>query len=198
MNINNIKKINFEVIKIARENNPDAKVIKVGILPFFVEKSGENNEINIMVMRPIAEKEILGKPEFQLAKGTRKVNVSDSWCDMREDDLIFADESFHEPLIETALREGNEEIGLKTENIGKLYDLGGFSFISASKGTKKPLHLFAAAIIDKNNFCEFEKSTSETKWLRLEEFIANGRKDHILIIEEAVRLLQNNIGNSNG
>jgi hypothetical protein len=105
---------------------------------------------------------------------------------MREDDLRYADESFHEPLITTALREGSEEIGLRPGNIKKLFDMGGFTFISASRGIKKPVHLFAAEIIDQNDFARFEATTSETRWLTQEEFAQEGRADHILIINEAL------------
>lgn len=177
---------NFDVIRLYGENNSSPQVIKVGILPFIKHESG----LNFMVMKPFAENEILGKPQFQIAKGTRRINISGHWCDMRVDDLLYADESFHESLINTALREGNEEIGLKPENIKTLFDLGGFTFISASKGIKKPMHLFAAEIIDVTNFSPFEATTSETCWFTKSEFAEKGRADHVLIIKDVVKRLK--------
>src|SRR5579871_4649876 len=98
--------VNFEIIRLFGENDSAPQVIKVGILPFIHLEGGR---LSMMVMKPFAEKEVLGTPQFQIAKGTRQINISGSWCDMREDDLRYADESFHEPLIDTALREGHEE-----------------------------------------------------------------------------------------
>ena len=179
--------MHFEIIKPDLDYTYDHKVIKVGILPFI---KLENTGFHIMVMKPFAEKEILGNPDFQIAKGTRRINVSGGWCDMREDDLIYADASFHEPLIETALREGNEEIGLKSHNIKKLYDCGVFSFISASKGIRKPLYMFAAEISDSHDFEGFEATTAETQWFSVKEFESHGRKDHIEIVNSMFGKLQ--------
>lgn len=138
----------------------------------------------MLFMKPCREAKHLGAPAFQIAKGTRRINVSGSWCDMREDDLRFADASFHEALLATALREGREEIGLLPENISRLYDMGEFTFISASRGHPKPIHMFAAEVIDKQNFCAFESTTSEIAWLSYEQFLAAGRADHQPIVRE--------------
>lgn len=181
---------NFEIIQLYLEKEP-AAVIKVGILPFVQENMPSGESLKIMVMKPHAEKEILGSPKFQIAKGTRRINISGRWCDMRADDLLYADESFHEPLIETALREGREEIGLRPNNIKCLYDLGGFTFVSASKGTKKLMHLYAAEIIDTRNFGKFEETTSETRWMTAAEFDEKGREDHATIVNAAVGRLSN-------
>ena len=175
-----------QIIRLYDANKTVNQVIKVGIVPFIINEG----KIQIMAMKPIAENEKLGKPQFQIAKGTRRINVNGSWCDMRIDDLHFADESFHEPLLDTALREGKEEIGLKPINIKNIYDMGDFVFISASKGTKSPLHLFAAEIIDINDFSEFEESTAETKWLSPEEFKELSRSDHYLIMNEIIEMLK--------
>jgi 8-oxo-dGTP pyrophosphatase MutT (NUDIX family) len=176
--------LNFEVVPLYNKNISAPPVIKVGILPFIREDS-----LKTMTMKPLAEKEVLGIPQFQIAKGTRQINISGSWCDMREDDLRYADESFHEPLIATALREGSEEIGLKSKNIKVLYDMGGFTFTSASRGIKKPMHLFAAEIINQKDFGHFEATTSETRWFTREEFAREGRADHIVIMNEALKRL---------
>ena len=176
-----------QIIRLYDANKTVKQVIKVGIVPFIIN----DGKIQIMAMKPIAENEKLGKPQFQIAKGTRRININGNWCDMRADDLKFADESFYESLLDTALREGQEEIGLKPKNIKKIYDLGDFVFISASKGTKSPLHLFAAEIIDINDFSEFEESTEETKWLSPEEFTQLSRSDHSLIMNEIIEMLEN-------
>lgn len=179
---------NFDIVPLYGENNLLPQVIKVGILPFIREKNTPDS-MKILVMKPSSENELLGVPKFQIAKGTRRINMCGSWCDMREDDLRYADESFHEPLIATALREGSEEIGLKPKNIRILFDMGGFTFISASKGTKKQMHLFVADIIDAKNFGRFESTTSETHWFTPKDFMTEGRPDHAAIIGEVVARL---------
>lgn len=176
---------NFEIIRLHEAGSAPPPVIKVGILPFIKSVGG----IKIMAMKPLAENEVLGKPQFQIAKGTRRINISGEWCDMRMDDLQYADESFHETLVATALREGNEEIGLKPENIHALFDLGGFTFISASKGVQKPMHLFAAQIIDTNNFGHYEATTAEVRWFTEEEFVHHGRPDHVAILRQVMQRL---------
>ncbi|MEI6730930.1 MAG: hypothetical protein WCL30_06685, partial [Pseudomonadota bacterium] len=103
---------NYDIIYRYDRNKILPQVIKVGILPFFIE----NGVTKFKLMKPVSEDKRLGEPRFQIAKGTRRINVSGKWCDMRDDDLVYADESFHEPLIDTALREGMEEIGLKASN----------------------------------------------------------------------------------
>ncbi|HEU5047761.1 MAG TPA: NUDIX hydrolase [Rickettsiales bacterium] len=177
---------NFEIIRLYDEGVLPPQVIKVGILPFVRQPEG----IKIMAMKPLAENEVLGKPQFQIAKGTRRINISGEWCDMRLDDLHYADESFHETLLATALREGNEEIGLKQENIRSMFDLGGFTFISASKGIQKPMHLFAAEIIDTENFGHYEATTDEVRWFTEEEFVHHGRPDHVAIIRQVMQRLE--------
>jgi hypothetical protein len=179
---------NFNIVPLYDNSSAVPQVIKVGILPFTgLQGAGLQEDFKILVMKPFAEKEILGTPQFQIAKGTRRINISGSWCDMRLDDLHYADESFHEPLIDTALREGNEEIGLRAHNIKTLFDLGGFTFISASRGTQKLMHMFAADILNRDDFGMFESTTSETRWMTPEEFEHQGRPDHVLILREVVR-----------
>jgi hypothetical protein len=169
---------NFDVISLYDKTVALPAVTKVGIVPFILPS------MKIMVMKPKAEAKHLGEPSFQIAKGTRRIYINENWCDMREDDLRYADESFHETLIGTALREGQEEIGLKSTNIKRLFDMGGFTFVSASRGVVKPLHLFAAEIADENDFSEFEATTGEARWMTPEEFMAEGRADHAAIIQK--------------
>jgi len=178
---------NLNVVRLYDQNNLPPEVTKVGILPFAVVPGSKKWEF--MVMKPREEAKHLGAPMFQLAKGTRRIHINDRWCDMREDDLRYADTSFFEPAADTALREGHEEIGLKQSNIKRMFDMGNFVFTSASKGVEKPLRMFAAEIIDRNDFDPHESSTSEVRWITQDEFEALGRPDHArTLIEIAARL----------
>jgi hypothetical protein len=178
---------NFEVIRLYDEKAPPPHVTKVGILPF-LPAAGEL-PWRVMAMKPRGDAKHLGAPSFQLAKGTRRLFINERWCDMREDDLRYADPSFWEPLIDTALREGREEIGLKPSNIARLYDMGGFTFISATRNIKKPLHMFAAHIRDEGDFSAFERTTQEARWLTLTELSTLGRSDHVAIIGDVLARL---------
>ncbi len=142
-----------------------------------------------MVMKPRAEAKHLGEPSFQLAKGTRQIYINEHWCDMRDDDLRHADASFFEPLVQTALREGREEVGLKTSNIKRIFDMGGFVFTSVSKGIKRPLHMFAAEIMNEEDFDPFEPSTAQARWMTQGEFAKWGRADHAKILDEILKPL---------
>lgn len=131
-----------------------------------------------MAMKPVAKRLDLGEPEFQLCKGTRMYEKDGAWVDMRGD---ISNAKIMESLAETALREGVEELGLQLENIETLYDLGLFSFTSAS--TRKPISLwiFAAAIRSEENFLPLESIanvTTERAFFTLGEFKKAGRADH--------------------
>lgn len=105
---------------------------------------------------------------------------------MRDDDLINADPVFYENLVETALREGEEEIGLKRRNILRLYDLGIYSITSARRQTQKPLHVFAAEIKEAHDFGTFESKTAEAVWMRPEQMVNGIRPDHSLILRGVI------------
>jgi hypothetical protein len=176
---------NFNVTQLYGKNKTPPQVTKIGILPFITGKP-----FKVLTMKPRTEAKHLGAPAFQIAKGTRRININEGWCDMREEDLRYADESFYETLIQTALREGEEEVGLKASNIKQVFDMGGFTFISASRGIVKPLHMFAAEIIREDDFAAFEVTTSEVRWMTMSEFSSIGRPDHVAIVDEILGRLE--------
>ncbi len=175
---------NFDITRLYDANVAFPQVTKVGIVPFVALPA-----LKILAMKPRASAKHLGDPAFQIAKGTRRIFINEAWCDMRDDDLRYADPSFYESLTDTALREGYEEVGLKSGNIVRMFDLGGFTFTSASKGIVKPIHIFAAQIKQTNDFSAFEATTSETRWMTPEEFARDGRDDHANIMQEVVKRL---------
>lgn len=170
---------------------PEA-VTKVGIIPFL--RHADSSRWRYMLMKPHAEHgHPASAPEFQIAKGTRRINLGDGWCDMRDDDLKNADPVFYENLVDTALREGEEEIGLKRRNILTLYDAGVFSITSARRNLRKAIHVFAAEIKDEANFGSFEAKTAEVVWMTATEYATQGRADHIRILDAVAGSLVCNI-----
>lgn len=177
-----------QLILLRKEKKEPEQVTKVGIIPFIPHR--DEAQWRFMLMKPHAELGHPGAaPEFQIAKGTRRINMGDGWCDMRDDDLINADPVFYENLIETALREGEEEIGLKRSNILRLFDIDVFSITSARRGIRKPLHVFAAEIKEPKNFGTFESKTAEAVWMMPMQLATDVRADHVQILKETLARL---------
>jgi 8-oxo-dGTP pyrophosphatase MutT (NUDIX family) len=177
-------KINYPRLILLREKQSEPELVtKVGIIPFLPHT--EEGEWQFMLMKPHSELGHPGgaAPEFQIAKGTRRINMGGGWCDMRDDDLINADPIFCENLIDTALREGEEEIGLKRNNIVKLFDMGVFSIVSARRGFRKPIHIFAAEMNQAHDFGEFEPKTAEVVWITSQQIKSGIRGDHVIILQ---------------
>jgi|GEM_PF-824371 len=155
-----------------------ANYTKAGVVPF--HRSG--SQLQYYLMKPQASHPHLPPPEFQLCKGTRmRQDQAQVWADMRDGEV--ADEN-SETLLQTALREGMEEVGLRLENIRQLYALGGFHFASASTGKDKQVWLFAVQVEDREDFLATEATTAERAWLSIEEFTAHGRPDHRYILSD--------------
>lgn len=168
------------VIPLAGESSlpPDAYT-KAGIVPFIRE-----NEILYCVAKPRGTMPDLGAPPFQLCKGTRQHRLKDiGWRDMKEAAREGMDK---ETLAETALREGVEELGLTLENMGQIFDMGGFAFSSATTGKEKHMWLFAAEMKDRDDFLhdrEIAQTTEARQWLSAGEFAVAGRADHRYIVD---------------
>lgn len=166
---------------------------KAGLLPFLPAARPE--DFRFCVMRPQGVFPSLGRPPLQICKGTRMRLVRKGsrqvWEDMRGTAAgeVLAVES----LAETALREGEEEIGLNPEAIRKLFDLGTAGFVSATSGQKKAMRLFAAelALSEALPPGRLPPSTEEITWCTPAEFALTGREDHRpLLVQAAQRLCE--------
>lgn len=164
---------------------------KAAILPFVREESGWL----VAVMQPKATKPELGSPPWQLCKGTRMLQERGKWRDMRpgEEAAIASGVAKAEALAVTALREGEEEIGLIANEIATLYDIGSAQFSSASTGKTKRLWLFAAEMKDRESALlpmrQVARTTAARLWCTQKHFAAKGRADHLPIVENALTLL---------
>jgi 8-oxo-dGTP pyrophosphatase MutT (NUDIX family) len=185
---------NFDVIPLYDENNPLSDVIKVGVLPFLPGSGPDATQV--LLMRPRAKPKHVAPPSFQIAKGTRLIHIDGHARDMGEADLQH-DPSLRESLLETALREGHEEVGLKADNIKRAFDMGVYLFTSESTGKTKKVHMFAAEIANKDTFDAYEPSTVATLWVTREEMEARidsrhrepVRRDHAEIVEDILARL---------
>jgi hypothetical protein len=170
---------------ISLVGNPDGfspdSYLKAGVVPFIRHEGG----YRFYVMKPQGRIPALGHPPFQLCKGTRmQLTPNGGWQDMRENS---DEDTIKETLVQTALREGIEELGLKLPNIAGLYDLGPYEFASATTGKSKRMWLFAAKIVDSNDMLPDEavvETTDERQWLSANEFAVVGREDHRYILDD--------------
>jgi len=88
-----------------------------------------------------------------------------------------------EGTLDAALREGEEELGLKRRNIrkGTIRDLADERVVLHSGAYD--LTLFSCEIIDKYDFGKWCDETEYILWMTLQEFRVDGRKDHVKYIE---------------
>lgn len=87
-----------------------------------------------------------------------------------------------EGVLDTAIREAEEELGLKRSNIRKVRDLADERVVLHS-GTYD-LTLFSCEVIDRYDFGKWCDETEYILWMTLDEFREHGRKDHVKYVEQ--------------
>ena len=127
------------------------KVYRAALIPF-VE---EGDEVSMLFMKP--SKPQYGGDKFQLAKGKQEEGES---------------------LVDTALREAKEELGLFEGNVLALEDIGEW----LGRTT-----VFVCHIKDRDMFGDPHYETGETRWMTLEDFDKDGRDLHKPIVKAAHR-----------
>jgi len=163
-----------------------AKCYLAGILPVH----GKGADVKVYLTRPEARKPDLPPPLFQLGKGTRMLCESNAWRDQRPEDQS----PFHaqEPLPVTALREGEEELGLQMENVQSLWDAGTYDFLSSTTGEAKNLALYLVSVHDPLAFHAPDRTygkSAECQWLDPKKEGGLIKPDHLAIIEEVLKKL---------
>lgn len=177
------------------EGGPTANNVwtdKAGLLPFFRDGAGK---ISFYVMKPHAMEKELEPPTFQICKGTRMVKYTSvdgttGWRDITSRDWHTPDIANHvETHIETAIREGIEEVGLKTTNVKAWYDAGLVFFRSVKTGKEKSMWLFVAEVKSRSDFDAPHAElagTAECRWCTLDDFAKVGRPDHYEILKNII------------
>ena len=169
-------------------SKPEQAINLAAILPVYQENSDDFPLV--MLMRPKASKPDLPPPLFQVCKGTRMQRMDGAWQDITADKLPIPDDDYAEPLAMTALREGEEEIGLRASNIITMASVGIVPFISSSSGNCKYMALFVAAIKDPDAFdkpSETLAKTAETRWIAPHMKQALVKPDHADCIMPALQ-----------
>jgi len=141
-------------------------IFRAGIIPYY--KDEKTQQIVMMFMRPSDPK--FGGDRLQIAKG--KIDPG-------------------EATLAAALREGNEELGLREKNISHLELLG--QYLGRTSVFVCKVRTTDPALFDSPMF-----ETGETKWLTLDEFLEQGKDLHFPIVKAAIRKITKIEENING
>jgi 8-oxo-dGTP pyrophosphatase MutT (NUDIX family) len=134
------------------------KRARAGLVPYMVADDGE---IEYLMM--VSSDPKFGGPRPMISKG--KIEPM-------------------EGVLDAAIREAEEELGLKRRNIvsGSIRDLADERVVLHS-GTYD-LTLFSCEIADRYDFDKWCDETEYVTWMTLEEFKIYGRKDHVKYVEK--------------
>lgn len=108
---------------------------------------------------------LFGGPDFAIAKG----NIDQG-----------------ETVLQAAIREAEEELGLRASNI-----LGEIKHLGTYKTFGYMLSVYTAEVRDPDAFNLPCWEIAETKWMTIEEFLAEGRDAHRQIVNELRELTFN-------
>lgn len=178
----------IEILPDANCAVDNSSLTKAGVVPFMRDAAGN---LIYYLMKPVAARVELGPPPFQICKGTRLCSFHENNGDAVVMDMTalfkktVMGEVAYEPVLETALREGQEEIGLRYDNIEKLFDAGVVHFVSVKNHSRKPMYLFAAQVKQAHVFDTpsiTDAATDATAWLTLKDYAAIGRPDHYEVL----------------
>jgi hypothetical protein len=171
---------------------------KAGVLPYYF---GNNGEIHVLLMRPVAKKPHLPPPEFQTGKGTRE------WFGLKPDGTMGwikyevgkegQDLTTLEPTFTSMVREGMEELGLRPANIRHIIELGEAGFVSATDNSPKRMWFYAAEVGDPEAFDPPSKKHADTDklaWYSEAEILKQGatgiRPDYVSILVDMIPVLK--------
>lgn len=132
------------------------KIYRAGLIPYYVENDGK---IKMLFMKP--SDPMYGGPDLQIAKGR---------IDDTDESTQFA-----------AIREAEEELGLKQSNVKSIQELG----VYLGRTT-----FYVAEINDPNDFNPWDSETSHTEWLTIMDFHHIGRRLHLPVVEDAYSLIK--------
>lgn len=147
----------YNAIMHNTDENGYEKRARAGMIPYMRNESGTLEYLMMVSSDPK-----FGGPRPMISKG----KIEDS-----------------EGTLEAAIREAEEELGLKRRNIreGTIHDLAD-ERVTLHSGTYD-LTLFSCEVMDRYDFDKWCDETEYVTWMTLEEFRADGRKDHVKYVE---------------
>lgn len=135
---------------------------KAGIIPYYIDKDGTP-----VMMFMIPSNPTFGGNLFQIGKGRIEPG---------------------EDLQQTAVREAEEELGLKQENIKQIKSLGTNTITGLDETYL--LTVFVAEINNLENFNQPHYETGKRDWLTLKQFTTLGRQNQLPIVQKVNNLLR--------
>lgn len=135
---------------------------KAGLIPYMYDHSGE-----IKMLFMVASDPKFGGPRPMISKGT----IEDG-----------------ETAEKAAIREAEEELGLKFKNIkGQPFEIW-HDFV-VLRSSQYDLTVFAVEIKDRLDFNKWDSETLYATWMTNESFQVKGRRDHKPIVQNLVNML---------
>ena len=139
---------------------------KSGIIPYFISPDGE-----IRMLFMVASNPRFGGPRPMISKGTIEAG---------------------EDTLTAAIREGEEELGLKRSNFKNRPFLIHEEYIEL-KTVQYQLAVYAVEVKDKMDFDKWDAETAFTTWMTGDSFFEKGRGDHKPIVKKLLDLLYENV-----
>lgn len=131
------------------------KIYRAGLIPAYVDDGGQ---IHMMFMRP--SDTTYGGSDYQIAKGRI------------EDD---------ETPYDTAIREAEEELGLRMENVEDVFDCG--RWLGRT-------YFYVAVVKNMVDFSPFHFETESVAWMTPEVFNVEGRDIHREVVKHAAQMVE--------
>lgn len=148
-----------------KEEYDDSKVsLKAGIIPYFKHPDGI---VEFLFM--VSSDPKFGGPDPMISKGG-----------------VDAGEN----AKQAAIREGQEELGLKPSNIKSPLIVVSDETISGLENSYRMV-VFACEVKNKTDFGPHHYETAYTKWMTLDQFMTHGRKSHRGIVGKAAHMVGN-------
>lgn len=144
-------------------NNQYEMEPRAGLIPYFKSPDGQLHYLMMVASDPK-----FGGPRPMISKG----KIEDG-----------------ETPLECAIREAEEELGLKRRNTrGEFIDVfeGRIELYSCAY----TLYVYGVEIQDRYDFDKWCDETEYTVWLTAAEFREKGRKDHVRFVEELERKIE--------
>ena len=168
------------------ENSRKPGIFKAGVIPYMIQ----DGWLYYYLMKPEAMRPELGDPQFQIAKGTREIQLEGVWqnYDPRQHKSKGTKKNL-ESLYVNAIREGIEELGLDTSQVHSVQEWGAVDFKSELTGLTKTMWLFLAHLPADARFVKPDGDHAATQargWFAIdnEEDAAQIRPDHLDVLKK--------------
>ena len=161
-------------------------ILRAGLLPYRLREG----RFEFLFMKP-THKPGRDNPAFQICKGGRMQRVVVEGGTVHLKDIRRGTppspevSAALEDYLHAAVREGQEELGVRLADIEALYDAGPVMFLSEKTAVQEWFWLYLAQMHENAVFSNaLDKAVAQSCWLSREEFARQGRKDYVEILAQ--------------